>query len=332
MRSRKELLRSGFRFSKTQGQREGQGFLGKLEAGASSLAPDNQSNPSFVASDSVSIRQLRRHPRKRELQKLKTGQQKKKKKSPGPRLPGAGDTGTAESRPQRPPASHRGPEAAARWEPVHLPPRTPAPGKQAQPRALAEGPRGLWRRRKDPCPQRGVTPPPCQLQATPEPPGTPGHPRPILGHLTYLQTLPSQPRSTSGPSPGCGRGRACAAGPPRLATLPRKARGLTVPGAGAAPGGRQGRGGAQGQGRPGLLTEAPRRRRLPGSGRRRPMASSAIAVALRRKGARHRGQAPQTRRSPPSPPRRAGPPHPRRTSSPPFLPLWVLSGAGPAVC
>lgn len=47
MRSRKELLRSGSASPKTQGQREGQVFLGKLEAGASSLAPDNQSNPSF---------------------------------------------------------------------------------------------------------------------------------------------------------------------------------------------------------------------------------------------------------------------------------------------
>ncbi|XDC66861.1 hypothetical protein R6Z07M_018043 [Ovis aries] len=336
MRSRKELLRSGFASPKTQGQREGQVFLGKLEAGASSLAPDNQSNPSFRSFRFCEHPTAASPPPETGTQEVKNWTaKKKKKKSPGPRLPEAGDTGTAES---RPPAATCAPTGAPR------PRRSGACAPAAARRRLLGNKhsqehwpraRGVsWRRRKDPCPQRGVTPPPCQLRATPGAP--PGHPK-ATPDQSWATLRP--PADHSHLSPGPPPGRLPAAGGderalparPRLATLPRKARGTHGARRGRSAEARQGRGGAQGQGRPGLLTEAPRRRAAPGL---RAAASDGPAQPLQwrcgGRGARvTAGGRPKPRRSPPSPPRRAGPPHPRRTSSPPFLPLWVLSGAGP---
>ena len=93
MRSRKELLRSGSASPKTQGQREGQVFLGKLEAGASSLASDNQSNPSFRSFRFCEHPTAASPPPETGTQEVNnwTEKKKKKKKSPRPRLPEVGD-------------------------------------------------------------------------------------------------------------------------------------------------------------------------------------------------------------------------------------------------
>ena len=93
MRSRKELLRSGSASPKTQGQREGQVFLGKLEAGASSLAPDNQSNPSFRSFRFCEHPTAASPPPETGTQEVNNWTEKKKFFFflPGPRLPEVGD-------------------------------------------------------------------------------------------------------------------------------------------------------------------------------------------------------------------------------------------------
>lgn len=241
----------------------------------------------------------------------------------------------------RPPALPPGPRGRGAVGPVHLPPRAagsqetstakqrwPRPagssGDAADPLPSARAPSGA----QDPA--RGMSlrhpanfGPPWSPPVTPRPinPGPP---------TATCRPLPSQPRSTLRAVSRLRAGTSVCCRPATAQVVPpRKARGLTVPGAGAAR--RPGRvaaahraGAARAAHR-----EAPRRRGGLGSGRRRPDGPAQPLQWRCRRGARvTAGGRPKPRRFSALPAAARGPsPH---FAAPPRLlsPLWVLSGAG----